>query len=301
MLFTGLLFGLGSAVFGGLSNICVALVGRQISSVVMLAGAQVTTLVALGSVALLSGTVIPQDADSLILAAAVGLVSACGYLAFFVALRLGPIAIVGPIVAAYGGIAVLIGVLVFGEPLRVGQAAGVVLAFLGVVLAGVVLDSGWRGVRLFGPGIVFAIVASVGFAVNVGGLATLIRVDGWLQAVVLWRISLTAFATALLVVVLARSWWKGRNRDSAGEIARSGLPRRDLRLIVACGLTDAAAVLFLSLGLHLSYIWLVGLVSSFGPLSTALSGVVLFGERLKPAQVLGLGLVGLSLIFLSLG
>jgi drug/metabolite transporter (DMT)-like permease len=298
MILAGLVFGLGSAMFGGLSNICVGLAGRRVASVTMLAGAQVATFAALVAIALVSYTAIPMDSSSLLTAAAVGFVSTVGYLSFFVALRLGPIAVAGPIVAAYGGIVVLIAVLVFGEAVRPGQVVGVVLAFVGVILAGVVVDAGWRGVRLFGPGIMFAVVASVGFAINVTGLSTLIGVVGWLPALVLWRFWLTTFSCALFVILRARRRWAGR-KHVAAESAQERVPRRELGLIVAAGLTDAAAILCLSVGLNLSYVWLVGLISSFGPLSTSLSGLVVFGERLKPAQVLGLCFVGVSLVFLS--
>src|SRR3954468_12984947 len=66
-----------------------------------------------------------------------------------------------------------------------GQAVGVISALVGVALTGLVLDEGWRRVRFFGPGIVFALVASVGFAINVTGLSTLVSNEGWLQGLIL--------------------------------------------------------------------------------------------------------------------
>lgn len=266
----------------------------------MLAGAQVTTLGVLLAIAFISGTSLPNDGTGFANAAVIGIVSTTGYLAFFVALRLGPVAVVGPIVGAYGGIAVLIAIFVLGEAVRPGQAVGVISALVGIALTGLVLDEGWRRVRFFGPGIAFALVASVGFAINVTGLSTLVSKEGWLQGLILWRFWLTAFS--LLLFLVAALYRALRGRRSA--IAVSGAQRisnRDLAVIAAAGLTDAGAVLSLSLGLNFSYVWLVGLISSFGPLSTALSGVVIFGERLRRAQIVGLAFVAVSFVFLSFG
>jgi drug/metabolite transporter (DMT)-like permease len=174
---------------------------------------------------------------------------------------------------------------------------GVVLALSGVILAGVVLDSGWRGVRLIGPGVGFAVVASFGFAINVTGLSRLISLNGSLEALVLWRFWLTTFSCALWIVMATYRWATRKPATTNGDKATP----RDYGFVVGAGVTDAAAILSLTLGLSVSYVWLVGLLSSFGPLSTALSGVVLFRERLKPVQIAGLALVGVSLVFLALG
>jgi drug/metabolite transporter (DMT)-like permease len=51
----------------------------------------------------------------------------------------------------------------------------------------------------------------------------------------------------------------------------------------------------------MSFAWLVGLVSSFGPLSGVAAGVLVLGERLRRVQLVGLALLAVSLVFISLG
>ena len=100
-----------------------------------------------------------------------GLVAAGAYLSFFTGLRIGPLSVVSPVVAAYGGLTVVLAVLVRGETLTPLQALGAALATVGVILTGLVSDGGWRRTRVAGAGVGFAIVALVCFAVLTIGLA----------------------------------------------------------------------------------------------------------------------------------
>ena len=60
---------------------------------------------------------------SLALAALLGLIGAGAYLAYFTGLRIGPIAVVSGMVAAYGGLTVVLSVVLRGESLTPLQAA----------------------------------------------------------------------------------------------------------------------------------------------------------------------------------
>ena len=61
---------------------------------------------------------------ALVLAAIFGVIAAGAYLSFFTALRIGPLAVVSPVVAAYGGLTVILAVLLRGETLTLLQAIG---------------------------------------------------------------------------------------------------------------------------------------------------------------------------------
>ena len=69
-----------------------------------------------------------------------GVVAAGAYLSFFTALRIGPLSVVSPVVAAYGGLTVVLAVLVRGETLTALQAIGAALATIGVILTGLVFE-----------------------------------------------------------------------------------------------------------------------------------------------------------------
>ena len=73
-----------------------------------------------------------------------GVVAAGAYLSFFTALRIGPVSVVSPVVAAYGGLTVVLAVVLRGETLTPLQALGAAVATVGVILTGLVSDGGWR-------------------------------------------------------------------------------------------------------------------------------------------------------------
>src|SRR3954469_2304737 len=132
----GLVLGLGAALAWGLTDVCATFGGRRLGSLRVLAASQVVGFVLLGILGLARGELIPSDTGSAIAAALVGLAGAGAYLSFFTALRIWPLA------AAYGGLTVVLAVLLTGERLTSAQAVGAAVATAGVVLAGLVFDGG---------------------------------------------------------------------------------------------------------------------------------------------------------------
>ncbi len=201
----GLLLGLGAAVCWGLTDIAGALAGRRVGSLLALAFAQVLSVVVLVVVILAAPGAVRWDTAALPTAVAVGVGSAVAYLAFFTALRIGPITVVSPVVAAYGGLVVVLAVVLRGESLTLIQAVGAAVATLGVVLTGLSFDGGVRRTRLVGPGVPFAIVALVFFAFVTVGLAGPIEQTGWLAAITWSRLgNIGAIGLVLAVVIAVR-------------------------------------------------------------------------------------------------
>src|SRR6187431_112448 len=97
----GLLTGLGAALAWGTLDIFSALASRRIGSLRVTTGIQVVGAVCIILLALASGTRIPTDPAVLLGSALVGLAGAGAYLSYFTGLRIGPIAIVSGVVAAY--------------------------------------------------------------------------------------------------------------------------------------------------------------------------------------------------------
>src|SRR3954464_15016209 len=86
----------------GMTDLWGALASRRVGSVGVLAGAQVVSLALLFVIAvanreLLDPSTVPGFAAGLVL----GVFGAVAYLAFYAALRIGPISVVSPVVAAY--------------------------------------------------------------------------------------------------------------------------------------------------------------------------------------------------------
>src|SRR4029453_7220173 len=129
----GLLTGLGAALAWGTLDLFAALASRRIGSLRVTTGMQVVGAILLAAAALATGTSMPNDPFVLLGGALVGLAGAGAYLSYFTGLRIGPIAVVSGVVAAYGGLTVVLAVVIRGESLTSIQAVGAIIATVGVV------------------------------------------------------------------------------------------------------------------------------------------------------------------------
>jgi drug/metabolite transporter (DMT)-like permease len=294
----GLLFGLGAAVSWGLVDVCAAIAGRRVGSLKVLAIAQIASLVVLSIAGVIIGAGLPREASIVVAAGAAGIGAAGAYLSFFTALRIGPLAVVSPTVAAYGGLTVVLAVIFRGEALSAGQAVGAGVATLGVVLAGVVFDGGIRGTRIVSRGIGFALTALILFAVVTVGMAGPIKAAGWLPVVLVSRIVNTVVSCVLLGAVLASHSPRLAPFVATGEAGETAT-RATFGLVVLAGLLDVVGLISFAIGLEVAETWLVGLASSFGPAVAVLVAVAFLGERLRPTQWLGLAGIATGLVFVA--
>jgi drug/metabolite transporter (DMT)-like permease len=291
----GVFLGLTAALVWGTTEVLATLAGRRIGSLATTAGTVLVSVVTLALLVLVTGTRLPEDPSVTVTALASGTISALAYLAFFVALRLGPITVVSPVVSLYGGLTVVLSVLLLGEQLAPLQVVGVVVATSGVVLAAVAFDQGVRSARPAGPGIVYALFALVAFTAVTILLSGPIRAAGWLPIMLLSRI---ANAGSVWLILGAT---RVTRRPGSPAPARHRLDRRVAGLLVAAGLLDTAGFVAFAVGLQVSETWLVGITSSFGPVVAVAVGVLMFGERPRRLQWLGLGFVAASVFLIALG
>jgi drug/metabolite transporter (DMT)-like permease len=296
MLPFGLVTGLGAALAWGTMDVASALTSRRLGSLRVVAGTQVVSAVLLAVAALATGARIPSDPGVLVAAALLGVAGAGAYLAYFTGLRIGPIAIVSGMVAAYGGLTVVLAVLVRGETLTPLQALGASIATVGVIATGVAFDGSLRGTRLAGPGVAFAIVALILFAVMTIGLAEVIETTGWLEVILVSRLVNAAVSVGAVVVV-------SRIRHPIVRplvIADTPPSRRTWAIVLVAGLLDGAGLVSYAIGLETAPTWLVGLASSFGPAVTIVVAVAFLGERLRPIQWVGLSGIAAGMIAIAL-
>jgi drug/metabolite transporter (DMT)-like permease len=292
----GLDYGLIAALCWGSTDVMGTIGGRRLGSLPVIAIAQATSLAVTAVIAVVMGIGLPADPFVLVVSAICGVVAAGAYLSFFTALRIGPLAVVSPVVAAYGGLTVLLAVAVRGESLSLIQALGAALATLGVVLTGIVFDGGWRGTRIVGRGVLFSIVAMLLFAILTVGLAAPIEIAGWLPVLLASRIANAMTIWTLLGIVII-----GRPRGSETLLATSAVrSNRAFVAAAAAGLLDIAGFVAFTIGLELAPTWIVGLASSFGPVVAVIVAVALWGERLRPTQWLGLAGIAAGLVAVAL-
>jgi drug/metabolite transporter (DMT)-like permease len=295
----GLLTGLGAAVCWGTLDLFSALASRRVGSLLVTTGMQVVGLVLVLVVAFVTSTPLPTDPFVLIGATLVGLAGAGAYLSYFTGLRIGPIAVVSGMVAAYGGLTVVLAVLIRGESLTVLQAAGAAIATVGVVLTGISFDRDLRNTRFASPGVVFAVVALVLFATM--GIATDIVIDRapWQEVLLVSRSSIAVISVVILVLALTLFRRAARAMIEPAEGADGRVDRRIVGAIVLTGVLDILGLASFSYGLENAETWLVGLASSFGPAVTIVVAVALLGERLRPIQ--WVGMLGILVGMIAIG
>ncbi|HEV8699353.1 MAG TPA: DMT family transporter [Candidatus Limnocylindrales bacterium] len=296
----GLLTGLGAALSWGTLDLFLALASRRIGSLRVTTGMQVVGAILIALAAIVTGTPVPTDPFVLAGGALVGLAGAGAYLSYFTGLRIGPIAVVSGVVAAYGGLTVVLAVALRGETLTLVQALGAAAATIGVVLTGVSFDHGSRG-RFASPGVVFAVVALVLFATMSIGSDIVIDRAPWLEVLLVSRLSNATLSVVVLVIattVLRRQ--ASALIEGADGTGGNRATRPVIAAIVLSGVLDIAGLMAFAYGLENASTWLVGLASSFGPAVTIVAAVALLGERLRPIQWFGLGGILVGMIAIAL-
>lgn len=300
----GLLAGLGAALSWGTLDVFSALASRRIGSLKVTTGIQLVGAMLVLAIAVATGTAFPADPFVIVGGGLVGLAGAGAYLAYFTGLRIGPIAVVSGMVAAYGGLTVVLAVLFRGESLTLLQAAGATIATVGVILTGVAFDGSLRGTRLASPGVAFAIVALILFATMSIGSDIVIDRASWIELLLVSRMVNAVVSTVILVLAMT----VGRRVAQPLLIGVAGEDRRtdrrtDRRVLAYVGLgggLDVLGLVVFTLGLESAETWLVGLASSFGPAVTIVVAVAFLGERLKPVQWIGLAGVFAGMIAIGL-
>jgi uncharacterized membrane protein len=292
----GLLAGLGAALAWGSMDIASALGSRRLGSLRVTAGVQVISAILLVAAAIATGTALPTDPVILVASGVLGIAGAGAYLAYFTGLRIGPISLVSGMVAAYGGLTVVLAVIFRGETLTIVQAAGAAIATVGVVLTAVAFDGSLRGTRLAGPGVIFAVAALILFSVMTIGLAETIEHSGWLEVILVSRL-VNAVVSVATVAAVERARRPGLEPLIAHDLPAT---RRGWGLVLTAGVLDMAGLVVYAIGLERAETWLVGLASSLGPAVTILVAVAFLGERLRPVQWLGLVGIGAGMVFIAL-
>jgi drug/metabolite transporter (DMT)-like permease len=236
-------------------------------------------------VAVLAGAPTEHDAASTAWAASVGAFGLIALVAFYRALAIGTMSIVAPISATGVAIPVLVG-LVGGERPGVLQAAGIVLACGGVVLAAREPSSGDAEARRTGrASIGLALVAAVGFGTFFAGMD---RAEE--TADVAWVLLAARTADVLLIVLAALA-------------LRPRLPTAPATLgaIAAVGVFDLLANLLFVLAAGRGLLSVVGVLGSLYPAVTVLLARIVLHERLSRLQGAGVAITLAGVVALAAG
>jgi len=283
------IFGLAAALGWGLSDLLAAITSRRIGSRPVVLVAQITGLLAFAALWLVVDppTVAPRD---IVILVGSGCFAGVAYFALYRGLELGPVALVSPIASAFASVTVLLAVIFLGESLTGRLLVGVASTMVGVVLASTDMRAFEVEARLHRRGLPYALAAMVGFGVAAFASGSLAKDYGWLAPITFSRIGSLLLITTVLVV----------SRRAAAS-PRRPLPAAGFAMAGAVGLADVAGIAAYARGSELGLVAIVAAVSATFTLIPVAGGILLFGERPAPNQLVGLALVigGLALIGVS--
>ncbi|ROP64977.1 EamA family transporter [Curtobacterium sp. ZW137] len=309
------LLGLSGALVYGFADFLGGLASRRVRPVTVAAiGA------AVGIAPLLVGLVVVGGRFSwsaTVWGALGGLSGAVGVLLLYAALAIGPMSVLSPLTAVFAAVVPVLVAVLRGTVLSPVAVGALVVAVVAVVLVASVPDPG--GARLTTRGVVAAAVAGCGFGGIVlafnetpadSGVAPLV-VARVLQAVLLGAAALvwTRVASATSVTSVR----SGGSADPAGPAPAGAVPgpgsagasvRRIALVIVACGVLDALANVFIQAGLHSSTdpstLPVMSVLNALYPIGTVVLAAVVLRERLTVLQAVGIGLALVASVALAL-
>ena len=292
-----------SAALWGATDLVTTYVGRQIGSLRVVVIAVSTSLVLAGGVAIARGA-LTQEYDPVIVGATLlmGVGAGVSYIAVFTAFRLGPLSVVSPTISAYGALSAFLAALFLNEILTTAHILGVVAVGGGITLLGLRTTGSGRERRasLASPGVAFALIGLLVFAVITVLLTIPIKEYGWSTAITLSRIG--NFATVWLILAIVRSNRKALPRWVRTDLLGEGhvLTRRGLLLAGLVGIGDTIAFFVFAAALEEGPTWAVSLLSSLGPIIVVLGGYIGYQERLRRPQILGLALILVGIVLATL-
>lgn len=290
-----MIYGLAAALGFGLSDVGAAVVTRRVGAFVTVITSQFGALLVLlicFAIARPSLAVSGEDVGLLTLN---GMMAAGGYLTFYRALEIGPIALVDPIASAYPAVTVALSVVLLNEALGGILLWGASLTIIGIVLAST--DLKWGEIRRWGvwarwsgSGVRFALLAMIFFGVGTLILGSSSQRVGWLSALLIVRATMTGVLLVALQIQRRRGLWSGSLHDVAAGGLWAG---------VAVGVVDVLGDAMYARGSELGLVSITAAVSSTSTLIVVAGGVLLFRERPGIVQGAGVALVLVGLVFLG--
>jgi drug/metabolite transporter (DMT)-like permease len=267
--------GLAASLSWGVADFLGGIQSRRMPVVAVVLGSQLAGLVLVAVVVAVRGEGIPGG-TFLLYASLSSVGGIVGLTAFYRALSIGAMGVVAPLSSTAAVIPLVVGIATGDRPSAV-QAAGVVVAITGVVLAS--REAGEHGSVARGAG--FALLSAVGFG------CFFVAMDKASDGDVLWAVCVNrTVSVALLALALL--------------ITRPALGLRlvDMRRLAVVGVLDILANGFFALAATKGLVSVVAVLASLYPVVTVVLARVVLHERLRAVQRVGaaLALAGVALI-----
>ncbi|MEU3745816.1 MULTISPECIES: EamA family transporter [Streptomyces] len=273
------LFALATALLWGLADFGGGLLTRRIPALTVVVVSQTLAVLVLGTLVLATGAW-TEAGPQLWYAVGAGVVGPAAMLAFYKALALGPMGVVSPLGSLGVVVPVSVG-LILGDRPGLLQLAGVVVAIVGVTLAG---GPELRGAPVQRQAVLLTLFAAFGF----GSVMALIAessttVTGLFLALLVQRVTNVLVGGGALYLSVRRG---GRALPDGGPaVIRAALPA-----LAFVGLADVAANGTYAIAAQQGPVVVAAVLASLYPVVTALAAFAVLKERLRPVQAAGAAL-----------
>ena len=286
MIVQSVLFGLAFAIGIGIADVISAGLTRTLGVLRTVFTLQMLGVAGMSVFALVTGQLEGLEASDVISMAGLTVLVMFFYLGFYKALQLGPIALVGPIVAAHSAVVVVLAVVFLGEKISQWQLVAIGAIVAGVAMASIDVNAIRSGRNLIGLGVALAIVVSIAAGFWQFAIAAFSREIGWFAPVFFTRLFMVGLLTPVVAIRRERLW-RGLNRKLAIAVA-------------AVAVLETLSLLAFTRGSEIGIVSIVAAASTAYPVIPIIGGIVLFKERLAAIQFAGLFVVTLGLLGLTL-
>jgi drug/metabolite transporter (DMT)-like permease len=282
------LFALATSLLWGLADFGGGLLSRRVPALTVVVVSQTIAAVVLGAIVVATGGW-TEAGPRLWFAVAAGVVGPVAMLAFYKALALGPMGVVSPLGSLSVAVPVGLG-LFLGERPGLPQIAGILVAVVGVVLAG---GPQIKGAPVQRQAILLTLVAAFGFGAVMALIAEAsTTLTGLFLALFVQRVTNAAAGGAALYVSVRRG---------TPALPPEGFPYGSLLAFAFVGLADVAANGTYSVAAQHGPVTVAAVLASLYPVITALAARFVLGERLRPVQAAGAGLALAGTLLLATG
>ncbi len=286
MVAQSVLFGLAFAIGIGVADVISAALTRTLGVLRTVFLLQILGVAGMTAFAVVTGQLEALETTAVVSMAGLTVLVMFFYLGFYKALQLGPIAIVGPIVAAHSAMVVVLAVVFLGESVSQWQIVAIGAIVAGVAISSIDINALRSGRTAIGLGVILAIVVSIAAGFWQFAIAAFSKEIGWFAPVFLTRLFMVGMLVPVVAVRRERPW--------------SGLNGKLALAIVAVAALETLSLLAFTRGSEIGIVSIVAAASTAYPVIPIIGGIVLFKERVGAIQFVGLFIVSLGLLGLTL-
>lgn len=270
-----IVIGLASAVAYGVADFLGGLAAKRTASVVVTAFAALVGLAVLLPIALL----VPArpSFEAFLWGGLSGVTGAAAIFLLYAALAIGPMSILSPLTAVLSALVPMTWGLIGGERLAWWGYVAIGGVLVAILLVGFVPEKGAVRPRLRG------ILSAIGSGLLIGAFFILVDrapTDSGVYPIVANRTATGAILLIVLAILLVRA-------RARGVPPFPGL-RGAWRLIVTCGIADAAANVLILTGLRAGDLTVMSVLAALYPGGTIALAAIVLRERIAPVQWVGL-------------